>query len=33
MVDVLKPKEQSYKSIDDVLKAEEKSIKRRRSRK
>ena len=27
MVDVLKPKEQSFKSIDDVLKSEEKPIK------
>ena len=33
MVDVLKPKEQSFKSIDDVLKSEEKPIKKRGSRK
>ena len=33
MVDVLKPKEQSFKSIDEVLKSEEKSIKKRGSRK
>ena len=32
-VDVLKPKEQSFKSIDDVLKSEEKPIKKRGSRK
>ncbi len=33
MVDVLKPKEQRFKSIDDVLKSEEKPIKKRGSRK
>nr|WP_314499549.1 helix-turn-helix transcriptional regulator [uncultured Chryseobacterium sp.] len=33
MVDVLKPKEQSFKSIDDVLKSEEKHIRKRGSRK
>ncbi|WP_300670668.1 helix-turn-helix transcriptional regulator [Soonwooa sp.] len=33
VVDVLKPKEQSFKSIDDVLKSEEKPIKKRGSRK
>ena len=33
MVDVLKPKEQGFKSIDDVLKSEEKPIKKRGSRK
>lgn len=30
MVDVLKPKEQNFKSIDDVLKSEKKSIKKPR---
>ncbi len=33
MVDVLKPKEQSFKSIDDVLKSDGKPIKKRGSRK
>ncbi|WP_434977880.1 helix-turn-helix domain-containing protein [Daejeonia sp. YH14] len=33
MVDALKPKEQSFKSIDDVLKSEDKPIKKRGSRK
>ncbi len=33
MVDLLKPKEQSFRSIDDVLKSEEKPIKKRGSRK
>lgn len=28
MVDILKPKEQSFKSIDDVLKSERKTIKK-----
>ncbi|WP_139419302.1 helix-turn-helix domain-containing protein [Chryseobacterium mulctrae] len=33
MVDALKPKENNFKSIDDVLKSEEKSIKKRGNRK
>ncbi|HIB8181801.1 TPA: helix-turn-helix domain-containing protein [Elizabethkingia anophelis] len=33
MIDVLKPKEQSFTSIDDILKSEEKSIKKRGNRK
>jgi len=33
MVDALKPKENNFKSIDDVLKSEEKPIKKRGSRK
>ena len=33
MVGVLKPKEQNFKSIDDILKSEEKPIKKRGSRK
>lgn len=33
MVDALKPKENSFKSINDVLKSEEKSIKKRGNRK
>jgi len=33
MVDILKPKEQNFKSIDDVLKSEEKPIKKRGSTK
>ncbi|MDV3616316.1 transcriptional regulator [Elizabethkingia anophelis] len=33
MVDVLKPKEQGFKSIDDVLKSEKKNIKKRGSKK
>lgn len=33
MVDVLKPKEQSFKSIDDILKLEEKPIKQRGNKK
>ncbi|MDR2235352.1 MAG: helix-turn-helix domain-containing protein [Chryseobacterium sp.] len=33
MLDALKPQEQRFKSIDDVLKTEEKSIKKRGSRK
>lgn len=33
MIDVLKPKEQHFKSIDDVLKSEKKIIKKRGSRK
>lgn len=32
MVDILKPKKQNFKSIDDVLKLEEKPIKKRGSR-
>lgn len=31
IVDILKPKEQSFKSIDDVLKSEEQPIKKRGS--
>lgn len=33
MVDVLKPKEKIFKSIDDVIKSEEEPIKKRGSRK
>ncbi len=33
MVDALKPKEHNFKSIDDVLKSDEKSIKKRGNRK
>lgn len=33
MVDVLKPKEQSFKSIDDVLKSEKKPIRKRGNKK
>ncbi len=33
MVDAIKPKENSFKSIDDVLKSDEKPIKKRGSRK
>lgn len=33
MVDILKPKEQNFKSIDEVLKSEKKPIKKRGSRK
>lgn len=33
MANALKPKEQNFKSIDDVLKSEEKSLRKRGSRK